>query len=88
MDWERVNSTVRELYWKKNGKQCRCRIMDERRLSDLIAKDAVPTFDEMTEAAIVRVRGGPSYRDRSGAGSFRDHRRRSRKRSKKIGTSD
>lgn len=47
MDWDRVDSTVRELY-RKNGKQ-----IDVHRgrtpLSDLIAKDAVPTFEEMTE---------------------------------------
>jgi glutathionylspermidine synthase len=51
MDWERVNSTVRELYWKKNGKRVDAH-HGRTPLSDLIAKDAVPTFDEMTEAQL------------------------------------
>jgi hypothetical protein len=47
MDWERIDSTVRELF-RKNGKE-----IDVHRggtpLTDLIAKDPVPELDEMTE---------------------------------------
>jgi hypothetical protein len=46
MDWEKIDSTVRELY-RKNGKTIDAHC-GRTPLSELISKDPAPVFDEMT----------------------------------------
>jgi hypothetical protein len=50
MDWEKIDSTVRELF-RKNGKEIDIHRGDTP-LTDLIAKDPVPDFGALTEFAL------------------------------------
>jgi hypothetical protein len=48
MDWERIDSTVRQAY-RKNGKELDTHRGARTPLSDLIAKDPFPDLHDMTE---------------------------------------